>query len=314
MMDNILVTGATGFIGTNLTRALLSRGYKVHILCRPSSNIWRLEDIKDKIILHHIDILDKASLNSTSEKIFPSYIFHLAAYGAYPRRQTDSKKIHDINVTGTANLLEATKSIPYKCFINTGSSSEYGPSSLPMKETDKLYPNTDYGISKATATLLCQKFAQDNQKPVITLRPFAVYGYYEEAFRLIPHLILNCLRGDDVELSSGEQKRDFVFIEDMVDAYIKAMSCDSKEGIVLNVGTGLDIPVREVAELVKSLAGSSSSLQFGKKEKALFETSSSWKADLSTVKKSINWKPKTSLKEGLKKTIAWFRENAHLYK
>jgi len=313
-MKTAFITGATGFIGANLTRELLARNFDVHIIARTTSNMWRLQDIKGKIKVHNVDILEEKKLTSVVKQIKPDYIFHLAAYGAYPRIQTDEKKILQTNIIGTYNMLKAALDLPYSCFINTGTSSEYGIKNKPMKESDVLEPNMTYGVAKAAATMLCQHYARLYKKPIITLRPFSVYGYYEESFRLIPHVIINCINGKNVELSSGGQKRDFIFVEDLIEAYIKAMENPSTKGLVLNVGSGHDISVKEVANMIYNLMKSKNKLMFGKKSKELFETDVFWRADISKSRKVLNWKQKTSLNAGLKKTIDWFKKNVHLYK
>lgn len=313
-MKHVFITGATGFIGANLTRELVKRKFDVNILARTTSDMWRLQDIKGKIKVHNVDILEEKKLTSVVKQIKPDYIFHLAAYGAYPRIQKDEKKILETNIVGTCNLLTASLDVPYSCFINTGTSSEYGIKNCPMKESDTLEPNITYGVAKASATLLCRHYARLYKKPITTLRPFSAYGYYEESFRLIPDVILNCIYEKNVELSSGEQKRDFIFIEDLIEAYIKAMGNPSTKGVILNVGSGKDVSVKEVAKMTHKIIGSKNKLIFGKKRKESFETDICWRADINSIKKNLNWVPKTSLNAGLKKTIAWFKENAHLYK
>ena len=312
-MKTAFITGATGFIGANLTRELLARNLNVNIIARTTSNMWRFQDIKGKIKVHNVDILEEKKLTSVVKQIKPDYIFHLAAYGAYPRIQTNEKKILQTNIIGTYNMLKAALDLPYSCFINTGTSSEYGIKNKPMKESDLLEPNMTYGVAKAAATMLCQYFARVHKKPIVTLRPFSVYGYYEERFRLVPDIILNCIKGNDVELTRGEQKRDFIFIEDMIEAYIKAIENPSIKGLVLNVGSGNDISVKEVAKMIHKMVNSKNRLIFGKKKKEPFETDVCWRADISKIRKALHWKPKTNLQEGLKKTIGWFRKNKRLY-
>ena len=131
----IFVTGAGGFIGANLTRKLLKQNFDIHILSRTKNISWRLKEIEDQITIHHGDLMDFASLKKALRKIQPAYIIHLATYGAYPF-QTEIDKIVSINIEGTKNLLKASNNIPYRCFINTGSSSEYGFKDKPMKQDD----------------------------------------------------------------------------------------------------------------------------------------------------------------------------------
>ncbi|HIH04914.1 TPA: NAD-dependent epimerase/dehydratase family protein [Candidatus Woesearchaeota archaeon] len=311
-MGKVLITGATGFIGANLARALVD-DHEVYLLLRSRKHAWRIADILDRVQVADADLLDAKGLATALRRMRPECIFHLAAYGAYPRTQTDAQSIFSTNIRGTFNLLQAARGVDYRCFVNTGSSSEYGIKSRPMRESDLLEPNTLYGISKAAATMLCAHEAREQGRPIVTLRPFSAYGYYEEPFRLVPSVILRCLRGEDVPLSSGEQKRDYVFIEDIVEAYRKAMRLKSPRGDVFNLGSGKDVSVREVATAIHALARGKGRLLFGKMRRAAFDTASCWKADTKKTAKVLGWKSRTVLKDGLQKTIRWFRENKAMY-
>ena len=311
-MGNVLITGAAGFIGANLARAL-AKEHDVHVLLRSTSHAWRIADILSRLKVVKADLLDPKGLGAAVRNIKPEYIFHLAAYGAYPRTQTDADAILSTSIQGTLNLLRATRDVEYRCLVNTGSSSEYGIKSKAMRESDVLEPNTLYGVAKAAATMLCAQEAREQDKPIITLRPFSVYGYYEEQFRLMPSVILKCLNREDVPLSSGEQRRDYVFIEDVVGAYRKAMRLGSLRGEVFNVGSGKDVSVKEVAIMIRKLAGARNKLLFGKLEKAGFDTASCWKADAKKSARVLGWKSTTTLNEGLRKTIRWIKENKARY-
>lgn len=313
-MKKVLITGATGFIGTNLLRYLIKEGkFEIHILTRETSNKWRIKNLLGDISEHSADITDYEKISTVIQDINPEYIFHLATYGGYPRIQKDNDIMLNNNLIGTHNLLKATMDIKYKCFVNTGTSSEYGMKGIAMKETDTLEPNTMYGLSKAASTMLCQYIAREYKKPITTLRLFSVYGYYEEKFRLIPDVILHCLKNKSLSLSAGSQKRDFVFIEDVIQSYIKAIDNPSKEGVILNVGGGVDFTIEDVAKKIVSIMGSKIKLNFGTKKLENFETSVSWKADINRIKSILGWIPKTDLEEGLKKTISWFKSNTTLY-
>lgn len=313
-MKKIFITGATGFIGANLTReAIKKKIYEVHILSRDSSDFWRLNDIKEDIIIHNCDLLDYENIKSILETVSPEYIFHLATYGSYPRRQTEELKILNTNIKGTFNLLKASLDIDYKNFINTGSSSEYGTKDKPMKETDSLEPNNVYGITKSTTTFLCKNFARQNNKPISTIRPFSVYGYYEESFRFIPEMIIKCIKNRDVNLTSGNQRRDFIFIEDVIRSYFEVAKKQGNKRRIYNVGSGRDHTIKETALLIKELTNSKNKLNFGKVKKEYFETDICWTADINKINSELGWKPEHSIEEGLKKTIEWFKDNIKLY-
>jgi len=315
-MEKVFITGATGFIGANLLRRLVQEDkFEIHISMEKGSDTWRIADVLEKVVKHEVDIMDYDSLKSLMDEIKPDYIFHLAMYGGYPNVESDESKTLSVSLLGTYNMLRATLDIDYKCFVNTGTRSEYGVKLDPMKETDILEPDSVYAVSKAASTLLCQSFAKKYDKPVTTLRIFSVYGYYEYSarFRLIPDVILHCLKDEDVEMSSGEQKRDFVFIEDVVEAYVLAMEKPVNGGSVFNVGTGNDSVVKDVAEKIVSKMGSDIKLNYNSEIKESSENSISLRADISKIKTELGWEPRFSLDEGLDKTISWFKENIKLY-
>src|SRR5581483_3388167 len=144
----------------------------------------------------------------------------------------------ETNIIATKNLLFASQDIPYSCFINTGSSSEYGLKRHPMKETDFLEPLSYYAVTKASATLLCQAFAKLHNKPIITFRLFSVYGPLENKTRFIPSAISAGIHDTVLPLTEGIVRRDFIYIDDVIDAYIHATHLPAKPGEIYNIGTG----------------------------------------------------------------------------
>lgn len=296
----VFITGAGGFIGANLTRKLLSLGYDVHIVSKPTSNLWRLKDIEKDIKIHGADILEEEKLKETLSKIRPDFIFHLAAYGSYSI-QRDAEKIIGTNINGTLNLLNASWGINYKSLVITGTSSEYGFKQKPMKETDVLEPISFYAASKASATLLSQVFAREHKKPVSIVRPFSVYGQYEEPTRFIPTVINALINGTDINLTPGDQRRDFVYIDDVINAYLSFLETNKNlTGEIFNIGTGIQYSNDEVVETLFKITGKKVNIKKGAFEKRMWDTSN-WVADISKIKRELGWQPKFTLEKGLKK-------------
>ena len=240
------------------------------------------------------------------KKINPSIIIHLATYSEY-RDQSAVFKMVDVNINGTLNLLMATRDLNYDIFINTGSSSEYGIKNKPMKENDLLEPLSFYAVTKASATLLCQVFAKEFQKPIVTLRPFSVYGPYEEKKRFIPTIIKAVIEEKTIKLTPGDQRRDFIYIDDVIDIYINTILKGKKlAGQVLNMGTGIEYTNDQVVQALLKVTGKKVKIDKGAFPKRLWDTSH-WVADISKTNKLLNWKPKFSLENGLKKTYLWFK-------
>ncbi len=302
---SILITGGAGFVGTNLIRELIKLKYNVNLILKASSDLSRIKNILDKVKIYNVDLLEKQKLAETVSKINPSFIVHLATYSNY-RSQADVEEMIDVNTKGTLNLLLASKNVDYKIFINTGSSSEYGIKNKPMSEKDYLEPISFYAATKASTALLCQVFSREYRKPIVTLRPFSVYGPYEDKKRFIPTIIKAILENKPIKLTPGRQRRDFIYIQDVVDIYIKTILRGKKlSRQILNMGTGIEYTNDEVVRTLFKVIGKKVKIQKGAFPKRLWDTPH-WVADMSRTKKMLNWKPKFTLEEGLEKTYKWF--------
>ena len=309
----IFITGATGFIGANLAHFFVNKKTDVHILLRESSNTWRINSVLSRLNKHYCDLTDREDIKKIISEIRPNIILHLAMYGGYSF-QSDSLKMVNTNYIGTVNLLDACIEEGFNCFINTGSSSEYGIKNKLMSESDLLEPINIYGASKSAETLYCQALAKKYNLPIFTLRLFSPYGYYEESTRLIHYLIVSMLKNQKIKISSPYAVRDFIFIEDVIDAFIKII--DKKDqvsaGTILNVGSGFDTKVIEVFETLKRII----SYQMDFYLEGIPRDSDQlhiWKADIEKIQKTLGWYPKYNLEDGLIKTVKWFRENIYLY-
>lgn len=300
----VLVTGAAGFVGANLVRQLLKQKAIVHILIKPETNLWRIEEILSVLLVHHEPLTDRKKIEELLKRIQPQIIFHLATHGGY-HQQTDKEQIVETNLVGTVNLLLASLDLPYDAFINTGSSSEYGFKKKAMEENDSLEPVSYYAATKAGITLFAQTMARLEGKPIVTLRPFSVYGPWEEPTRLIPTVISRALANEPIEMTTGREARDFVYIDDVVDAYLLAARKAKKlSGEIFNIGTGKQSTVRQVVETVMRLTKSQSKIQ-GRTYKLRPWDTTTWVADTRYTRKILGWAAETSFEDGLKKTIEW---------
>jgi nucleoside-diphosphate-sugar epimerase len=309
----ILITGATGFVGSNLARFLINKNVSLHIILRKTSNVWRIEDIIKRLTIHYCDLTDKEETKRVVSLIKPNIIFHLAVYGGYPS-QSETSKIIIVNFVGTVNLLNACIEEGFNCFINAGSSSEYGIKFKAMKEEDLLEPINIYGVTKAAATLYSSALAKKFNLPIITLRLFSPYGYYEDAARLIPYLVLSMLKNKEIKLSSPHAVRDFIFIEDVIRAFI--LTVEKKEallpGTILNVGSGFNTKVNEVFYKLKEIIDYKMDFSIEGHPRDS-DTLRDWRANTKKIKETLGWVPKNNLEEGLIKTVKWYRKNIHLY-
>lgn len=315
-MDNkkILITGVTGFVGANLLRKLIDSKNDIHIIIRSTSNLWRINDIIDKVNTHVCDLTNRESVEELLLKIKPQIIFHLAVYGGY-QFQKESLKIINTNLIGTINLLDACCKIGFECFINTGSSSEYGLKNKPMSENDLLEPINNYGIAKAAATLYCQAIGRKKNLPIFTLRLFSPYGYYDGPARLIPYIIISCLKNKELKIFKPDRVRDFVFIEDVIKSYF--IIVEKREnllpGDIFNIGSGKQYTVEEIFRIIKKLTNIQKRLLLEETKNDEHNIPKIWKANIEKSKKYLNWTPKYFIENGLKKTIKWFRDHLYLY-
>jgi len=306
-MKRVILTGGTGFVGANLARRLLKEGCDLHLLVRTGYKPWRIKKIKNNAHLHTVNLADAVKLNSAIARIRPDWIFHLAAYGAYPF-QSDARAMVQTNIVGTINLVEACLRTGFKTFVNTGTSSEYGFKDHAPQETESLEPNSSYALSKASATLFCRYIAQSKKVCLPTLRLYSVYGPYEESTRLIPTLIRHGLKGELPPLVSPDTAHDYVYVEDVVDAYLLAAETPKQEpGAVYNVGTGIQISLREVIGVVRQVMDISVKPKWGSMPDRNWDTNV-WVADNRKIRETLGWQPRYSFEEGFRLTTEWFRQ------
>ena len=302
----ILITGASGFIGSNLLRFFVSKDIRVNIILRKQSNIWRIKDVINKSKVFYVDLRDKENLDRIIEKIKPKSIFHLAAYGAYSH-QDQMELIKSSILDSTINLINECKKFKFTIFINTGSNSEYGFRKNKMSENDLLIPNSHYAVFKAAATMFCQYESIVNKLPIITVRPFHAYGPYEEPTRLIPSLITNLLRNKKSRLVSPDIARDMIFIDDVIDLYLMIASKPTINGDIFNIGSGIQKTIKEIYLYLSKLLDSDTKPEWNSMKNRSWDQKI-WKADMTKVKNKFNWKPKYNLKRGLTKTISWHKK------
>lgn len=307
----VMVTGATGFVGACLVRRLVALGHEVHAVLRAESNTWRLAGILDRVVCCRLDLKDDEAVTRAVRTCRPEAVLHLATFGGFAS-QNNPADIIATNLLGTVNLLTACEQAGVSCFVNTGSSSEYGHKGAPMRESDLPEPVSAYGVAKGAATLYCRAEALAKGLPVATLRLFSPYGPWDDPRRLIPYVISTLLRGNAPRLAGPEAVRDFVFIDDVVDAYLRLLEGGFTPGAVYNVGGGEQQSIGAVVRLITDQIGNGIEPLWGTIPHQRPEPSV-WCADLSLVRQELGWQPSTSLRDGLAKTIDWCGRHLDLY-
>lgn len=300
----ILITGATGFIGTRLTKSLLADGYEIAILVRSGSDTSRLCGVLDRVSQFCGDVRDGERISRIFSEFKPDAVLHLVTYYAVEHVPQDIGVMLDTNVKGTINLLDAARVHEVKLFVNTSTCAVYEQKDRPLTESDPISPQNLYAVTKLQAEDACQFYALNYGVNSITLRLFPPYGPGDHERRLIPYVIQSFIDGKSPALTTGHQKWDFVYVDDIVDAYRSVLrSYPFKTPYdVINIGTGEPASIRDVVLTIMGMTGVEAELFWGavphRKNEVWYNS-----ADIRKSKRIIKWEPTTSLDVGLKKTL-----------
>ena len=315
----VLVTGASGFIGSHLCEALVKKGCDVRAFVRYNSvNSWGW--LESSPILPEIEVVagDVRNYDSVAKAVEGvEVIFHLAALIGIPYSYTSPDSYVDTNIKGTLNMLQAAKTVGVKRFIQTSTSEVYGSAQfVPISEAHPINPQSPYAASKASADALALSFYQSFGVPVSVVRPFNTFGPRQSARAVIPAIITQLLSGKpEIKLGSLHPTRDLTFVSDTVNGFIRAAVSKKSIGEVINLGTGRDISIGDLAKLIFKIMGVKAGIVSDKSRKRPKRSEvECLRSDNGKAKKLLNWKPDFSLEEGLKKTISWLENNHKSYK
>jgi nucleoside-diphosphate-sugar epimerase/glycosyltransferase involved in cell wall biosynthesis len=300
----IVVFGAGGFIGANLFRTISQYRDDCFAVTHQSSIPYRLHDIpSDKIL--RADLTNKHSLETIFAKHEFSTIFNLSTYGAFAY-QNEPDKIFETNIMGLMNLIGVAEKYGFTAFVQGGSSSEYGLNSKAPKEKDELRPNSDYSVSKIASAYYIKYLGEVKWLPVIQLRYYSIYGPYEASDRLIPALLKNGMEKKYPSLVNPEISRDYVYIDDAIEATILAATkgIEKNRGECLNIASGKKTTIKELVEEVKAICDIPGEPVWGSMPNRKWDLTE-WYGDPSHAENILNWKTRTSLKDGLQKELLW---------
>lgn len=310
-MKRVIVTGASGFVGACLARALILEGHEVHLILRPGYNPWRIVALQKQVHLHLASLTDTVALAQVVAQIKPDWVFHLATYGAYSY-QDDMRLALETNFSGTVNLVEACLKTGFEAFVNTGSSSEYGFKDHPPREDEPVEPNSYYAVGKASSTLFCRFTSQRLNVPISTLRLYSAFGPYEEPTCLIPALAINGLQGDFPPLVNPDVARDYIYVADVVNAFmLLVQNPDRIKGEVYNLGTGLQLSLSQVVETVRKVLVIKTEPVWGSMPDRQWDTNI-WVANNTKIREKLGWEPQYSFEQGFRATIEWLKQNPAL--
>jgi nucleoside-diphosphate-sugar epimerase len=299
----VLITGTAGFIGSNLARALVERGNEVIGIDNLSQGTR--ENVPSGVEFHCVDIRD-ASIQSLFRGV--DTVFHLAAKNCLPDCLAHPLETSEINVSGTVRVLEAARRNGIRKFIYADSSAEYeGVQELPSS-VEHVCPIGPYAVSKRSGALFCETYRQMFGMNVTVLRYFNVYGPAQDWRRVIPPVmsafILKLLTGErPIIYGSGHKRRDFIYVDDVNDLHMRAMTDSRCDGRTLNVGSGVSYSVLEVFQLIERF------LQTGIKPVHKEELPGDTEATLADIQGTLvlGWKPQVGIEEGLERTIGYLR-------
>lgn len=299
-----LVTGATGHLGSSLTRLLLSRGHDVVVLARPHSDLWRIADVQSQTRVIRCDLSAVDRVSGELREIRPETVFHLAWLGVWHADVDQAAQIA-ANTIGSLRLLQIALDAGCACWIGTGSQAEYGPQAGPLHEELPARPVTTYGVTKLCVGLLSREACEAAGVRSVWLRLLATYGPRDDDARLIPTVITRLLHGQRPALTPGDQRWDYLYVDDAAAALHEAAISPRARGL-FNLASGEVHRVREVAERIRDLIDPSLPLGFGELPYANGQTMR-LEADVSRLRDATGWRPKVSLEEGLRATVEWYR-------
>lgn len=317
----VLVTGAEGFIGSHLTEKLVQLGADVTALVQYNSfNNWGWIDTFDKEVLNSIkvetgDIRELDGMNRIIKG--QEVVFHLAALIAIPYSYLSPMAYVRTNVEGTTNVLEACRSHDVQKIIHTSTSETYGTALyVPIDEKHPMQGQSPYSASKIGADKMAESFYRSFNMPIATLRPFNTYGPRQSARAVIPTIISQILAGkNEIKLGSLSPTRDFNFVKDTAEAFIKVAESDRTIGEVINAGSNYEITIGDTVKKIIDIIGKDVKIICDEErirpEKS--EVNRLW-ADNTKIKELTDWTPKYSIDEGLAETVAWIKENMKHYK
>lgn len=316
----VLVTGADGFIGSHLAERLVTLGAKVRAFCCYNSNgSWGWLDeaeapVKNSLDVRLGDIRDARFVEEACRGV--DTVFHLAALIAIPYSYLAPGSFVDTNVTGTLNVLEATRRAGCRRLVNTSTSEVYGtPATLPIRETHTLQGQSPYSASKIAADKLCEAYHCSFGLPVVTLRPFNTYGPRQSARAVLPTMLVQLMAGKgDVRLGRLDPRRDFTFVADTVEGFVRAGIVEDIEGEVIQLGTGHAVSVAELFETACSLLGVSATVT--RDDTRLRPDSSEVMvllSDPARAAEKLGWTASVTLEDGIRETARWLQTRLPLF-
>ena len=317
----VLVTGADGFIGSHLVERLLKEGAQIRAFVYYNAfNHWGWLDTFPEDRLKEIDVFtgDIRDPNGVLEAVKDmDVVFHLAALIGIPFSYHSPDSYVDTNIKGTLNVLQAARKEKVKRVLVTSTSEIYGTAQyVPIDEGHPVNPQSPYAATKAAADSLALSFYRSFDLPVAIVRPFNTYGPRQSARAIIPTIITQIASGKkSIQLGNLKATRDFTYVTDTVNGFIRLAEAKGVDGGIYNIGNGCEISVKDLVKTIAEVLGKDVNVVTDRRrvrpDKSEVERLLS---NVTKVEKVCGWKPKVALREGLKETCLWFKDNLKSYK
>jgi len=316
----VLVTGAEGFIGSHLTERLLQLGADVTVLVQYNSfNNWGWIDtfpknIKDQINIYTGDIREYDNISKVVKG--QEIIMHLAALIAIPYSYQSPAAYVRTNVEGTLNVMQACLDHGIEKVVHTSTSEVYGSALyVPIDERHPLQGQSPYSASKIGADKIAESFYRSFDLPVATIRPFNTYGPRQSARAVIPTIISQILAGNKIKLGSMHPTRDFTYVKDTVEGFVKIAKALNSVGETINIGSNMEISIGDLVKKIITLSGRDAEVEFEDQRirPGKSEVNRLW-AQNSKARSMVGWEPRYSIEHGLSETIEWIKQNLDKYK
>ena len=316
----VLVTGAGGFIGGHLTGYLVRRGATVRGMTRYNSRgdrgtlDWLEPQIAAEVDPFAGDIRDIESVKKAMEGM--EFVLHLAAQIAIPYSYVNPRDFFETNVLGTMNVAQAALDLGVERVVHTSTSEVYGTARVvPITEDHPIEPQSPYAASKVGSDKLMDSYYRSYDLPMVIVRPFNTYGPHQSARAVVPTIISQALASDRLKLGALDPRRDLTFVEDTARGFEAAATSDAAVGHTIQLGTGHDVSVGEVVELVGEIIGKELTVET---DEARIRPPKSEVmrliSDPSKAAELTGWRPEVQLREGLERTIAWITQNQARYR
>ena len=318
----VLITGGLGFIGSNLAIRLANLGARVTIvdamIPEYGGNLFNIEPVRDRVAVNFGDVCDRLAMNWLVKG--QDYVFHLAGQVSHVMSMIDPFPDIEFNIKGTAVVMEAVRHHnPAAKVIFTGTRGQYGPASqLPVSETAPTNPKAIYEVSNLTAEKIIQVYHQTHGIPAVMLRLTNTYGpraqMRHSQYGVVNWFVRQAFDGEPIRVfGTGQILRDFVYVDDCVDAILAVATCDDAVGEIFNVGSGQPTSFLELAKLLERICPTCTWHYAPFSPERAAQEPGDFYADIAKIRGVVGWEPRTDLEEGLRRTLDYYEANRDRY-